>query len=58
MSCCLVWNGDVLGLDYLPLYFQAIKGHSPLRSGVDMLEISLSIAPVAYVQSFPRFRLD
>jgi hypothetical protein len=35
--------------DYLPLYFQAVKSHSPLKSGVDMLELSLTVTPVAYV---------
>jgi hypothetical protein len=35
--------------DYLPLYFQAVKSHSPLNSGVDMLELSLTVTPVAYV---------
>ncbi|KAF8523951.1 iron permease [Hysterangium stoloniferum] len=32
---------------YLPVYFQAVKGHSPTKSGIDMLELSLTIAPVA-----------
>lgn len=38
--------------DYLPVYFQAVKGHSPVHSGIDMLELSLTIAPVAYVCRF------
>ncbi|KIM90095.1 hypothetical protein PILCRDRAFT_1464 [Piloderma croceum F 1598] len=36
-------------LFYLPVYFQACKGASPLRSGVDMLPYSFSIAPFAIV---------
>ncbi|KAF8468646.1 major facilitator superfamily domain-containing protein [Gautieria morchelliformis] len=48
---------------YLPLYFQAVKSHSPLRSGVDMLELSLTIAPVAIftgisVAVFNRYRIQ
>ncbi|KAI0324265.1 iron permease [Cubamyces sp. BRFM 1775] len=36
-------------LFYLPVYFQACKGASPVRSGVDMLPYSLSIPPFAIV---------
>lgn len=36
-------------LFYLPVYFQACKGASPLRSGIDMLPYSFSIAPFAIV---------
>ncbi|TFK91581.1 iron permease [Polyporus arcularius HHB13444] len=36
-------------LFYLPVYFQACKGASPIRSGVDVLPYSLSIAPFAIV---------
>jgi len=36
-------------LVYLPVYFQACKGASPLRSGIDMLPYSFSIAPFAIV---------
>jgi len=32
---------------YLPVYFQSCKGASPIQSGVDMLGMSLSIAPIA-----------
>ncbi|GJJ08923.1 hypothetical protein Clacol_003143 [Clathrus columnatus] len=36
-------------LVYLPVYFQACKGDSPIRSGVDLLPYSFSIAPFAIV---------
>ncbi|OSX62054.1 hypothetical protein POSPLADRAFT_1074411 [Postia placenta MAD-698-R-SB12] len=36
-------------LFYLPVYFQGCKDASPLRSGVDMLPYSFSIAPFAIV---------
>jgi len=36
-------------LFYLPVYFQACKDASPLKSGVDVLPYSLSIAPFAIV---------
>ncbi|KAL5508718.1 hypothetical protein ACEPAG_4803 [Sanghuangporus baumii] len=36
-------------LFYLPVYFQACKDASPLRSGVDILPYSFSIAPFAIV---------
>jgi len=32
---------------YIPVYFQACKGHSPIRSGVDLLPYSFSVAPAA-----------
>lgn len=31
-------------LDYLPVYFQAVKGASPIQSGVDVLLFALMIA--------------
>ena len=34
------------GIDYLPIYAQACKGAGPLRSGVDVLGLSASTAPV------------
>ena len=34
--------------DYLPVYFQACKGASPIRSSVDILPITLVIAPFAF----------
>ena len=34
--------------DYLPTYFQACKGSSPLRSSVELLPITLVIAPFAF----------
>jgi len=48
---------------YLPVYFQAVKGHSPTKSGIDMLELSLTIAPVAIlcgvsVAVFNRYRVQ
>ncbi|KAF8810805.1 MFS general substrate transporter [Phlegmacium glaucopus] len=36
-------------LFYLPVYFQACKGGSPLRSGIDMFPYSFSVAPFAIV---------
>ena len=33
--------------DYLPIFFQACLGASPIRSGVDMLATALVIAPFA-----------
>jgi hypothetical protein len=36
-------------VDYLPVYFQAVKGASPIRSAVDMLPTALVIAPFATV---------
>jgi hypothetical protein len=35
--------------DYLPVYFQACFGASPIRSGVDMLGTALIVAPFALV---------
>ncbi|KAL9715560.1 hypothetical protein Ac2012v2_000001 [Leucoagaricus gongylophorus] len=32
---------------YMPVYFQACKGHSPVHSGVDLLPYSFSVAPAA-----------
>ena len=34
--------------DYLPTYFQACRGSSPLRSSVELLPITLVIAPFAF----------
>ncbi|KAF8591602.1 hypothetical protein K439DRAFT_1626972 [Ramaria rubella] len=31
------------------VYFQAVKEHSPVKSGIDMLEISLTIAPIVII---------
>ena len=36
-------------LDYLPVFFQASLGASPIRSGVDMLPTSVVIAPFALI---------
>ena len=33
--------------DYLPVYFQAVKGAGPVRSGVDILPMSLFISSSA-----------
>lgn len=38
-----------VGTDYIPVYFQACKGASPIRSGVDMLATALVIAPFALI---------
>jgi hypothetical protein len=35
--------------DYLPVYFQACKGHSPIGSGVDAFGVSQTIAPIAII---------
>lgn len=35
--------------DYLPVFFQACLGASPIRSGVDMLATALVVAPFALV---------
>lgn len=36
-----------LTLDYLPVYYQACKDASPIASGVDLLALSFSTAPIA-----------
>ncbi|KAH8828833.1 major facilitator superfamily domain-containing protein [Flagelloscypha sp. PMI_526] len=46
---------------YLPIYFQAVLGASPIRSGVDILATALMITPFAigngaYVQVFQRYK--
>lgn len=46
---------------YIPVYFQACKGHSPIRSGVDLLPYSFSVAPAAIfigatTSQFQRYR--
>ena len=33
--------------DYLPVYFQAVKGASPVRSGVDILGMAMFITPAS-----------
>ena len=48
-------------VDYLPVYFQACKGASPVRSSVDFLPTALVVAPFAFlagtlVQIFQRYR--
>lgn len=42
-------NDSHITLDYLPVYFQACLGASPIRSGVDMLATALIIAPFALI---------
>jgi hypothetical protein len=47
--------------DYLPVYFQASKGASPIRSSIDLFDITFSTAPSAIaagisVQVFNRYR--
>ncbi|KAB5595945.1 Glycerol-3-phosphate dehydrogenase [Ceratobasidium theobromae] len=32
---------------YLPIYFQAVKGVSPIKSGIDMFGIAFTVAPFA-----------
>ncbi|KAG8694923.1 hypothetical protein FRC08_008172, partial [Ceratobasidium sp. 394] len=34
---------------YLPIYFQASRGDSPIKSGVDLFGIAFTIAPFAIV---------
>ncbi|KAH8833360.1 major facilitator superfamily domain-containing protein [Flagelloscypha sp. PMI_526] len=34
---------------YIPVYFQAVKGDSPIRSGIHILPVALFIAPMAMV---------
>lgn len=48
---------------YLPIYFQACKLASPIRSGVDLFGLALTIAPFAIftglsVEIFKRYRLQ
>ncbi|KAF9457247.1 iron permease [Collybia nuda] len=48
---------------YIPVYFQACKGHSPIRSGVDLLPYSFSVAPAAIfigatTSQFNRYRIQ
>ena len=38
---------DLPSTVYMPVYFQACKGHSPIHSGVDLLPYSFSVAPAA-----------
>ena len=40
---------DTSWLVYLPVYFQACKDASPIKSGIDVLPYSLSIAPFAII---------
>lgn len=47
--------------DYLPVYFQAVLGASPIRSGVDLLGLAMFITPSAMacgasVQVFRKYR--
>ena len=47
--------------DYLPVYFQAVQGASPVRSGIDFLGMVMFITPScmvvgASVQIFNRYR--
>ncbi len=37
--------------DYLPVYYQACKDATPLRSAVDMLGLSLSMGPIIIISS-------
>ncbi|CAG8975255.1 hypothetical protein HYALB_00007955 [Hymenoscyphus albidus] len=44
-SCLVIWfffGGMMVYSYYLPIYFQAVKGTSPLASGVDILPLILS----------------
>jgi len=47
IGCCLValWTrmGFFSALYYLPLYFQAVHNHSAVRSGVDLLPLSIAL---------------
>ncbi|KAH8823750.1 major facilitator superfamily domain-containing protein [Flagelloscypha sp. PMI_526] len=41
----------IAGIYYMPTYFQAVQGSSPLRSGVQILPCSFFIAPTALFNS-------
>ncbi|KAF7586628.1 hypothetical protein BBP40_008550 [Aspergillus hancockii] len=41
----LLWGG----LYYLPLYFQAVKGYTPILSGVALFPDTFTVAPIAIV---------
>jgi hypothetical protein len=48
--------------DYMPVYFQAVLGSSPIHSGVQILGIALSISPFSllsgiFVQKTKKYRL-
>lgn len=52
VSCIgTVTHGLILwcGLYYLPLFFQAVKGYSPIWSGVAMFPVTLTVIPAALV---------
>lgn len=38
---------NLLAADYLPVYFQAVKGASAVRSGVDILDMAMFITPAS-----------
>lgn len=39
---CFLFGGMMIYSYYLPIYFQAVKGDSPLQSGIDVLPLILS----------------
>lgn len=62
-SCHCTNLADSPSTVYLPVYFQACKGHSPIRSGVDLLPYSFSVAPAAIfigatTSKFQRYRIQ
>jgi len=56
-------NSNILYGVYIPVYFQACKGVSPIQSGVDLLPYSFSVAPAAIfigatTTVFKRYRIQ
>lgn len=55
-TAAVTYLGDFLqgmvlwcNLYYMPLYFEAVKGESPIKSGVDMFPTTFTVAPAAIV---------
>lgn len=45
LTLFLLYFAHVRALDYVPVYFQACKGASPVGAGVDQLGVALVLAP-------------
>lgn len=39
----------MLAVYFLPIYFQAVKGQSPVQAGVSLFTLSFTVAPLAIV---------